>query len=95
MGAKIAGIYGAQIFRADDRPRYRHGFSINIAVLAVGLSLAVVRFVDDRLLRRRCVVDESEFESDSLKCEGEADRNSKSQSQPVVTESGDKGAVSS
>ncbi|ERF76214.1 hypothetical protein EPUS_09281 [Endocarpon pusillum Z07020] len=53
MGANIAGIYGAQIFRQDDRPRYRRGFSINIAVLTVGLSLAVVRYIDDRLRRRR------------------------------------------
>lgn len=53
MGANIAGIYGAQIFRQDDRPRYRRGFSINIAVLTVGLCLAVVRFVDDLLRRRR------------------------------------------
>ena len=55
MGANIAGIYGAQIFRQDDRPRYRRGFSINIAVLTVGLSLAAVRFVDDLLRRRRSV----------------------------------------
>jgi len=53
MGANIAGIYGAQIFRQDDRPRYRRGFSINIAVLSVGLTLAVIRFVDDLFRRRR------------------------------------------
>jgi hypothetical protein len=53
MGANIAGIYGAQIFREDDRPRYRRGFSINIAVLTVGLSLAAFRYVDDLLRRRR------------------------------------------
>lgn len=53
MGANIAGIYGAQIFREDDRPRYRRGFSINIAVLTIGLSLAAVRYVDDLLRRRR------------------------------------------
>jgi hypothetical protein len=53
MGANIAGIYGAQIFRQDDRPKYRRGFSINIAVLAVGLSLAVARFIDDLFRRRR------------------------------------------
>lgn len=53
MGANIAGIYGAQIFRQDDRPLYRRGFSINIAVLSVGLTLAVVRFVDDLVRRRR------------------------------------------
>lgn len=62
MGANIAGIYGAQIFREDDRPRYRRGFGVNIAVLAVGLSLAVSRFLDDRILRRkkaRAIRDES------------------------------------
>lgn len=46
MGANIAGIYGAQIFRQDDRPRYRRGFTINIGVLALGLALAAVRFLD-------------------------------------------------
>lgn len=53
MGANVAGIYGAQIFREDDKPRYRRGFSVNIAVLTVGLLLAVVRYVDDMLRRRR------------------------------------------
>lgn len=53
MGANIAGIYGAQIFRQDDRPRYRRGFAINIGVLALGLSLAIIRYVDDRIQRRR------------------------------------------
>ena len=53
MGANIAGIYGAQIFRQDDRPRYRRGFAINIAVLAVGLAMAILRFVDDLKRRRR------------------------------------------
>lgn len=53
MGANIAGIYGAQIFRADDRPRYRRGFSIGIAVLAVGLALALIRYIDDIWRRRR------------------------------------------
>lgn len=53
MGANIAGIYGAQIFRSDDAPRYRRGFSINIGVLTLGLVLAAVRFVDDRWYRRR------------------------------------------
>ena len=53
MGANIAGIYGAQIFRADDSPRYRRAFSIACAILAFGLALAIFRFVDDRLRRRR------------------------------------------
>lgn len=53
MGANIAGIYGAQIFRADDRPFYRRGFTVAIAVLAAGLLLAGIRYVDDVLRRRR------------------------------------------
>lgn len=53
MGANIAGIYGAQIFRADDKPFYKRGFTIAIAVLAVGLILAIVRAADDFLRRRK------------------------------------------
>lgn len=53
MGANIAGIYGAQIFRSDDRPRYRRAFSVNCAVLAFGLVLAIGRYIDDVIRRRR------------------------------------------
>jgi hypothetical protein len=53
MGANIAGIYGAQIFRQDDRPRYRRAFSVNCAVLAFGLILAIFRYIDDLRTRRR------------------------------------------
>lgn len=53
MGANIAGIYGAQIFRRDDRPKYRRGFSIACAVLAVGLGLAIFRFIDEQWQKRR------------------------------------------
>ena len=53
MGANIAGIYGAQIFRQDDAPRYRRGFSINIGILTFALAMAAVRFTDDRIRRRR------------------------------------------
>ncbi|KAK3382058.1 alternative sulfate transporter [Lasiosphaeria ovina] len=53
MGANIAGIYGAQIFRQDDRPFYRRGFSINIAILAAGLSLAIIRYIADIIERRK------------------------------------------
>ncbi|OQU95372.1 hypothetical protein CLAIMM_01591 [Cladophialophora immunda] len=53
MGANIAGIYGAQIFRQDDRPRYRRAFSVNCAVLAFGLILAIGRHIDDVIRRRR------------------------------------------
>ncbi|KAK6705539.1 hypothetical protein SNK05_009439 [Fusarium graminearum] len=57
MFANIAGIAGAQIFRSDDAPKYRRGFSINIAILAVGLALAAVRFVDDKFWRREKVAE--------------------------------------
>lgn len=53
MGANIAGIYGAQIFRADDRPKYRRGFSIGIAVLATGIGLAIIRYLDKFIRRRK------------------------------------------
>ncbi|KAL2836645.1 major facilitator superfamily domain-containing protein [Aspergillus pseudodeflectus] len=53
MNANIAGIYGAQIFRKDDKPLYRRGFSVACSVLSVGLSLAIARFVDTLLHRRR------------------------------------------
>ncbi|KAL4747392.1 hypothetical protein BDW72DRAFT_209644 [Aspergillus terricola var. indicus] len=53
MNANIAGIYGAQIFRSDDKPLYRRGFSVAISVLAVGLVLAIVRYVDTIIHRRR------------------------------------------
>lgn len=49
MGANIAGIYGAQIYRSDDAPLYRRGFAINIAVLSVGLSLATFRYLESRV----------------------------------------------
>ncbi|KAK2594057.1 hypothetical protein QQS21_008242 [Conoideocrella luteorostrata] len=55
MNANIAGIYGAQIFRADDKPLYRRGFSVAIAVLSFGLVLALFRLGDDLLRRRRKV----------------------------------------
>ncbi|TKX25001.1 MFS transporter-like protein 41 [Elsinoe australis] len=62
MGANIAGIYGAQIFRSDDRPRYRRAFSVNCAVLAFGLSCAIFRYADDWMRKRRKqrVVEDSE-----------------------------------
>ncbi|KAL4729701.1 hypothetical protein ACLX1H_004124 [Fusarium chlamydosporum] len=57
MFANIAGIAGAQIFRSDDRPKYRRGFSINIAILTVGLALAALRFIDDKIWRRERVAE--------------------------------------
>ncbi|KAG9731175.1 putative MFS transporter, partial [Aureobasidium melanogenum] len=53
IGANIAGIYGAQIFRADDRPRCRRAFNVNIAVLAFSALLAVLRFLDEKFRRKK------------------------------------------
>lgn len=53
MNANIAGIYGAQIFRGDDKPLYRRGFSVAIALLSAGLLLVIVRWVDDFRRRRK------------------------------------------
>lgn len=53
MGANIAGIYGAQIFRRDDRPRYRRAFAVACAVLAVGLLISLVRYISEKIQRRR------------------------------------------
>jgi hypothetical protein len=53
MGANIGGIYGAQLFRADDRPRYRRGFSIGCAIIAFGVVCAVLRYIVGDAMRRR------------------------------------------
>lgn len=53
MGANIAGIYGAQIFRSEDKPLYIRGFTINLAILSVAIVLAIVRLVDDHIRRRK------------------------------------------
>jgi len=53
MGANIAGIYGAQIFRSEDKPLYLRGFTINLAILTTAIVLATVRLVDDHIRRRR------------------------------------------
>ncbi len=66
MGANIAGIYGAQIFRSDDKPLYRRGFAGNIAILATAFLLALVRFIDDRIRKRRKGQAEIEPSADSV-----------------------------
>ncbi|KAK4160214.1 putative transporter [Cladorrhinum sp. PSN259] len=53
MGANIAGIYGAQILRSEDSPLYRRGFTVNCAILSTAIIIAGVRFVDDRIRKKR------------------------------------------
>lgn len=71
MGANIAGIYGAQIFREDDKPRYRRAFSIACAILAFGLILALVRYVDDVIRKRRKArtIEDSSSEEHTVRAE--------------------------
>lgn len=53
MGANIAGIYGAQIFRSEDKPLYLRGFAIGIGIISTAITLAIIRFIDDIIRRRR------------------------------------------
>ncbi|KAL4938276.1 hypothetical protein BDV06DRAFT_226164 [Aspergillus oleicola] len=75
MNANIAGIYGAQIFRSDDRPLYRRGFSIALSVLTVGLALAILRFVDTLMLRRKKVQAVETESEEGERGEGEEAKN--------------------
>jgi hypothetical protein len=83
MGANIAGIYGAQIFRAEDKPFYRQGFTIACAVLSVGLLLAIVRFADDFIRRRRSRNQLPPVESVSDDGETKGAEGSGTEAQPV------------
>ncbi|KPI36646.1 putative transporter [Cyphellophora attinorum] len=74
MGANTAGIYGAQIFRQADRPRYRRGFACGIGILAFGLLLAVVRYVDDRIRRKKAPQNDLHTSSSSEEGVGEDDK---------------------
>jgi predicted MFS family arabinose efflux permease len=53
MGANIAGIYGAQIFRSEDRPLYKRGFAINLAIISTAIILVIIRYIDDIIRRRK------------------------------------------
>lgn len=41
MAANAAGIYAAQLFRSDDKPRYHRALSIDVAILVLSLVSAV------------------------------------------------------
>jgi len=86
MGANIAGIYGAQIFRQDDRPRYRRGFSINIGVLTFGLALATVRFVDDWRRRKSSKVLEEQSDDDVVQASREISPDGSEKAASIVNE---------
>jgi len=83
MGANIAGIYGAQIFRSEDSPKYRRAFYIGIGVLALGLILAIVRFVDEKFFRRvpPPAIENETGEENENENESESDKGTKIQRQ--------------
>lgn len=87
MGANIAGIYGAQIFRSEDAPRYRRGFGINIGVLTLGLVLAIVRWADDKWFhgRRNLEAPDSASEEPAEEAgEGDSEKGREEKAKPVV-----------
>jgi predicted MFS family arabinose efflux permease len=65
MGANLSGVAGGQLYRADDRPRYRRAFNVSIGILVAGLALAVVRFLDDKLGRKKVKTEAPESDTGS------------------------------
>lgn len=41
MAANMAGIYAAQLFRSDDKPRYHRALTVDAVILAVSLITAI------------------------------------------------------
>lgn len=52
MAANVGAIYGAQIFQADDKPRYRRAFAVNIGLLAFAFGLASLRYLYEKHRKR-------------------------------------------
>ncbi|XMA13597.1 hypothetical protein WAI453_006388 [Rhynchosporium graminicola] len=89
MAANIAGIYGAHILRADDAPRYRCDFGIDIAIIAFPVALASFRYPDDLRHRRRNSGQLTvEYSSDDIESNEDikAARSSDMQPVPVLVE---------
>ena len=53
MAANMAGIIGAQLFQASDKPHYRKGWEAIFSLISVGVACCVVANVQYRLLNRR------------------------------------------
>lgn len=53
MSANTAGIVGSQIFQQQDRPLYRTGWSVILALITLSLVMSVVANIQYRLLNRR------------------------------------------
>lgn len=53
MSANTSGIIGSQIFQQQDRPLYRTGWTIIIALVSFSLVMSVVANIQYRWLNRR------------------------------------------
>jgi hypothetical protein len=53
MSANTSGIVGSQIFQQEDRPLYRTGWSIILALATFALMMSVVANLQYRALNRR------------------------------------------
>lgn len=53
MSANTAGIVGSQVFQEGDRPLYRTGWSVIVALISVGLFFSIWANVQYRFLNRR------------------------------------------
>ncbi|KAH7098810.1 alternative sulfate transporter [Auriculariales sp. MPI-PUGE-AT-0066] len=53
MSANCAGIYGAQLLRADDSPRYHRGFLVMVVILSAALVAALFQWSADSYLVRK------------------------------------------
>ena len=87
MGANIAGIYGAQIFRSEDKPLYLTGFATGIGIITTAITLASIRLVDDIIKRRRAknqIEVEPESGSDNVTDEKHSAAKATAEALPVV-----------
>lgn len=53
MAANCSGIIGSQLFRSDDAPVYKRGWSVIVALTSVALVFAAIANVQYRMANRR------------------------------------------
>jgi len=53
MSANCAGIYGAQIMRADDSPRYHRGFLVMVVIISAALLSGLFQWAADVIIARK------------------------------------------
>ncbi|KZV92862.1 MFS general substrate transporter [Exidia glandulosa HHB12029] len=53
MAANAAGIYGSQLLRSDDAPRYHRGFIVMVVLLSAGVAFCLFQWAADKVAARR------------------------------------------